>query len=147
MEDPDRLGGESREWREDSLGDPIARSEEALGVPSNAEVQESLSRQLLQIHEDSYGRGAGSVRAYLIGDTLIVVLDDLQLLPNEEFLISSGKKEAVADLRVRFQQAIEATFRAAVERATGRRVTAFTSNTHLEEPYFSVEIFRLGPER
>ena len=39
--------------------------------------------------------------------------------------------------------AIETTFRAAVERATGRRVVSFASVIKLD-PNYSVEIFRLG---
>lgn len=127
--------------------DPLAASEEALGAPSETEIEESIARQLLEIHQENYGRGAGRARSHLEGDTLVVVLDDLELLPNEEFLIANGRGAAVKDLRTRFQQAIEATFRAAVERATGRTVTAFLSNTHLAEPRFAVEIFRLEPRR
>jgi hypothetical protein len=50
----------------------------------------------------------------------------------------------VLNLRSKYQQAIETTFSAAVERATGRRVIAFASHTVLH-PHFAVEIFRLEP--
>ena len=140
MEDPDRV-----EDPAPGPDDPIARAEEAVGDPTTREIEESIAKQLLEIHEHSYGRGAGVAHSHYVGDTLVVVLDDIELLPNEEFLIANGKREAVHELRTRFQQAIEATFRAAVERATGRSVTAFTSNTHLDEPRFMVEIFRLRP--
>jgi uncharacterized protein YbcI len=141
MEEPDRT-----EESAPDPDDPIARSEEALGVPTTEDVERSIAEQLLAIHEQNYGRGAERAQSHLVGDTLVVVLDDLELLPNEEYLISAGKHQAVLDLRSRFQQAIEGTFRAAVERATGRKVNAFTSNTHLDEPRFAVEIFRLEPQ-
>ena len=141
MEDPEQTE------RSRAPDDPIASSEEAIGAPTPSEIEESTARQLLAIHEDSYGRGATKATSHLAGDTLVVVLDGLELLPNEEFMIANGKEEAVRDLRRRFQQAIESTFRAAVERATGREVVAFTSNTHVGEPRFAVEIFRLAPER
>ena len=51
--------------------------------------------------------------------------------------------DGVIEVRGRYQQAIETTFRAAVERITGRRVTSFASVTKLE-PNYVVEIFRLG---
>jgi hypothetical protein len=51
----------------------------------------------------------------------------------------------VRELREQFQQAIGSTFSAAVERATGRRVIGFASHAQLDEPRFSVEIFRLEP--
>ena len=76
---------------------------------------------------------------------MIVLLDGLELLPNEEFLISEGHGEAVGRVRTQYQKAIEPTFRAAVERATGRRVIGFASHVQLEEPRFMTEIFRLEP--
>jgi uncharacterized protein YbcI len=60
---------------------------------------------------------------------VVTFLDDIEMLPNEEFLIDSGHTEMVLNVRSKYQQAIEATFRAAVERATGRRVIAVASNT------------------
>jgi uncharacterized protein YbcI len=76
---------------------------------------------------------------------VIVLLDGLELLPNEEFLISQGHEEVVASVRTQFQQAIAPTFRAAVERATGRRVIGFASHIQVDEPRFMAEIFRLEP--
>jgi hypothetical protein len=77
-------------------------------------------------------------------DTVIVILDDLELLPNEEFMIEQGRSDAVKELRENFQQAIKSTFVAAVERATSRRVVGFASHAQLDGPRFSIEIFRLG---
>ena len=142
MEDPDSV-----ENAQPEPNDPIAPSEDALGVPSAQEIEESIAAQLLEIQERSYGRGASRAHSHLVGDTLIVVLDGLELLPNEELLIANGRRDAIHELRTRFQEAIADTYRAAVERATGRTVIAFTSNTHLDEPRFAVEIFRLGPPR
>ena len=108
-------------------------------------VAESLAAELLQIHEDSYGATARVVRVHLLADTVVCFLDDLQLMPSEKFLIETGRAQMVLDVRTQFQQAIETTFRAAVERATGRRVISFVSATKLE-PNYSVEIFRLGTD-
>jgi uncharacterized protein YbcI len=125
--------------------DPDPRPEEAVS-PSSETVARSIARDLMAIHRDSYGRAAHDVQAHVIGDTVIVILDDLELLPNEEFLIAQGRADAVDELRSSFQQAIAPTFRAAVERATGRRVVTFASHTQLEEePRFALEVFRLEP--
>ena len=67
------------------------------------------------------------------------------MLPNEEFLIDNGHGEIVGNIRSQYEKAIEPTFRAAVERATGRRVIAFSSHVQVEEPRFMTEIFRLEP--
>ncbi len=73
-----------------------------------------------------------------------MILDDLQLLPNEKFLVENGKGETVMQVRTQYQHAIQATFKAAIERATGRSVIGFASTTSIEEPRFAAEIFKLG---
>jgi uncharacterized protein YbcI len=113
--------------------------------PTTEQIEDEICRDLLAIHRESYGRAAAGAEAHVLGDTVIVLLDGLELLPNEEYLIGEGQQEAVARLRVKFQEAIGPTFRAAVERATGRRVIGFASHVQVEEPRFMAEIFRLEP--
>ena len=114
-----------------------------MGPPSAEEVQEEVRREILRIHEESYGKGAASARAFVSEDYVIVVLDDLELLPNEKFLVEHGKHETVIQVRTQYQHAIQASFRAAIERATGRMVVGFASTTNMDEPRFVAEIFRL----
>lgn len=130
---------------EQGPADPDPQREEVVG-PSPQQVTDEICRDLLAIHRDSYGRSAETAQAHWLGDTVVVILDGLELLPNEEFLLEHGHEQAIVNVRSQFQKAIEATFRAAVERATGRRVIGFASHTALEEPMFAVEIFRLEPE-
>lgn len=111
--------------------------------PSREEVTEEISREILRIHEESYGAGAGRAETFMGGDFVIVILDDPELLPNEEFLIDNGKQEAVSLVRTQYQHAIQATFRAAIERATGRNVVGFASTTAVGENKFAAEIFKL----
>jgi uncharacterized protein YbcI len=113
--------------------------------PTAEEIADEICRDLMAIHRDSYGRTADEAKAFVLDDTVIVLLNGLELLPNEEFLVSEGHEEAVANLRHQFQKAIEPTFRAAIERATGRQVIGFASHVQLEEPRFAAEIFRLEP--
>ena len=112
-------------------------------APSEAEVRDEVSREILRIHEESYGKGAGQAHTYLGGDFVVVILDDPELLPNEAFLIESGQQDTVAMVRRQYQQAIRASFSAAIERATGRRVIGFASTTSMEEPRFVAELFKL----
>jgi uncharacterized protein YbcI len=131
--------------RYDEPADPFEGSGETVQQPTDRQVTEAIAEQLLSIHRDSYGRAAERAVCHLIEDTLIVLLDGLELLPNEEFLVRNGAEDAVAEMRTRYQKAIEPTFRAAVERATGRRVIAFASHVTLEGPRFALEVFRLEP--
>jgi uncharacterized protein YbcI len=108
-----------------------------------AQVELELGEELMRLHMESYGAGAGEARVHVLDDMVVCLLDDLELQPNEAFLIDAGHGQAVVDVRSRYQQAIETTFRAAVERATGRRVVSFASITKLN-PNYVVELFRLG---
>jgi uncharacterized protein YbcI len=142
--DRDR-GGSAVEDPHPGPADPDPHPEDAV-PPSPETVASGIARDLLAIHLDSYGRGAQDVKAHVVDDTVIVILDGLELLPNEEFMIEHGRLDAVSDLRASFQQAMAPIFRAAVERATGRRVVLFASHTQLdEEPRFALEVFRLEP--
>jgi uncharacterized protein YbcI len=124
--------------------DPDPPTQKAAG-PTQRSVEDEICRDILAIHLDSYGRGAAGAQAHVMDDTVIVLLNDLELLPNEEYLIEHGRSDAVKEVREHFQQAIRSTFEAAVERATGRRVVGFASHAQLDEPRFAVEIFRLDP--
>src|SRR3712207_3658903 len=102
-----------------------------MGEPelTKEQIEERLGEELLRIHRETYGKGAGRADATVKDDIVYCMLDELELLPNEEFLIDAGRADAVVDIRRDYQQAIETTFRAAVERATGRRVISFASVT------------------
>jgi uncharacterized protein YbcI len=112
--------------------------------PTAEEVHEEIAREILRILEESYGRGAGEALAVVTDGWVTVILDDLELLPNEEFLVEKGKQDTVAHVRTQYQNAIQSSFRAAIERATGRTVVGFASATSVEEPRFMAEIFKLG---
>jgi len=129
---------------EESRGpaDP-SRPEEAREPPTQAEIDEEIGREITNILEESYGRGAESAQAIITDGWVIVLLDGLELLPNEQFLVDRGNGDAVAHVRSQYQMAIQGTFRAAIERATGRRVIGFASTTSVAEPRFMAEIFKL----
>jgi uncharacterized protein YbcI len=135
---------EERERAEDQPGpedpgDPRQQRE----PPTHDQVTRELSREILRIHEQAYGTGAGKAQAIVEGDWVVIILDELELQPNEQFLIEKGKAEVVSQVRTQYQLAIQSTFTAAVERATGRTVVGFTSATSVEEPRFATEIFKL----
>jgi uncharacterized protein YbcI len=111
--------------------------------PEQKDVETDLAAELLRLHRESYGEGAKRAEVFVHDDVVFCVLDDLEMLQVEAFMIENGKGDAVVDIRMRYQSAIESTFRAAVERATGRRVISFASVTKLD-PNYAVEVFRLA---
>jgi uncharacterized protein YbcI len=116
--------------------------EDARQPPSQQQVHDELAREIHRIHTESYGKGSGEATAMVFGDWAVVILGDLELLPNEKFLIENGKEDVVTQVRTQYQYAIRSSFTAAVERATGRTVVGFTSATSIEPP-FVTEIFKL----
>jgi uncharacterized protein YbcI len=107
------------------------------------EVKEEIARELSQVHEESYGQRASNLDV-AIHSTFIAVTMDIELSPAEVVLIDAGNPDSVKITREAFQEAIEPTFKAIVERATGRTVRSFASRTILDEDGpWSVEVFRL----
>ena len=134
--DPDQTGG--AEGPEDP-----GRPEDARQPPSLTEVRDEVAREVLRIYEESYGTGAANAETLVGENWVIVVLDGLELLPNEKFLVENGQADTVMEVRTRYQHAIRSSFSAAVERATGRTVIGFASTTSIEEPRFMAEVFKL----
>ena len=110
---------------------------------ATAQVESTISEEIAQIHHESYGHEVLAART-VWRDELVLTVLDIELTPAERTLITNGRSEAVQQLRHEFQEAIGASFEAVVERATGRRVVAFASNTNID-PAFVSELFRLDP--
>lgn len=113
--------------------------------PRPAEVVRELESEIAAIHLKSYGEDIRRIQVSVLDDTVIVVLD-ISLLTHERLVNAAGGGNSVRQIRKSYQKAIGATFIAAVEHATGRRVVGLVSDTHLD-PAFSVEVFRLGPRQ
>jgi uncharacterized protein YbcI len=108
-----------------------------------AAVAEAISEQIAAIHTQTYDTPVKHATTYVLEDLVVAVLD-IELSAIEQRMIEFGRGHLVHELRHAVQDAEAASFRAVVERATGRRVVAFASHTHIE-PAFVAELFRLGP--
>ena len=110
-----------------------------------AEAKRSIAAEILRVQQESYGVGADEISVTIDEDLVVVVLD-IELAVAERTLLAAGHDDAVKRMRESFQAAIAPTFRAIVERATGRAVRGFMSTVSIE-PLYAVEIFRLVPAR
>lgn|SRR5262245_14527001 len=108
-------------------------------------IESQISDELSRVHDESYGAGVNASTVHLLPDSVVAILD-VELTRAEQTLLDAGYPNEVKLTREGFQHAIEPTFRAIVEHATGRRVVAFMSAMSME-PVYSVEVFRLEPER
>jgi uncharacterized protein YbcI len=114
--------------------------EQALGAQ-----RDEISRGLVRLHSEYYGRGPTKARTYLVEDLVVVVLEET-FTKAERTLVERGEVDAVQQIRRRFQQQMADQFKSVVEQATGRAVRAFVSETSLEND-MAIETFLLGEDR
>jgi uncharacterized protein YbcI len=111
---------------------------------SRSSVASDICGDLATMHAPGYGTTGMFRTAYI--DDLVVVADDIQLTDAELALLERGRGDSIRANRTAFQYVIGPLFVSMVERATGRRVLAFSGEVHLE-PLFEVAVFRLAPEQ
>jgi uncharacterized protein YbcI len=102
-----------------------------------------ISREIVRLHAQFYGRGPTQAKTYIHPDFVLCALEDVST-PSELTLIEARKEGLVRENRVAFQDVIRSQFVSTVEQAIGRRVRAFYnqidpgSNT-------AAEVFLLAP--
>jgi uncharacterized protein YbcI len=104
-----------------------------------------IATNIVRLHSEYYGKGPTKAKTYISDDIVVVVLEET-FTKAELTLVKRGEKEAIQQIRRRFQQAMADEFTSIVEQATGRVVKAFLSETNLEADV-SVEFFLLGDTR
>jgi uncharacterized protein YbcI len=103
-----------------------------------------ISRALVRLHSEYYGKGPTKAKAYRVNDTVICILEG-GFTTVERTLIEQGNADAVHEIRLSFQRAMEAEFTRVVEDATNRKVIAYMSQIH-HDPDLAVEVFVLDAE-
>jgi uncharacterized protein YbcI len=103
-----------------------------------------ISRAMVRIYKEQFGRGPNRVRSHYAGPDTIVSLLEETLTPVERTLTTLGHDQRLRDLRMLFQYAAEDEFRSAVEQITGRTVIAFVSGIDVQTDTAS-ELFVLEP--
>ncbi len=105
------------------------------------ELNAAITSALVGIHTEHLGRGPKRASTFHYGHVLVTLMHDV-LTPAEKSLTRTNQTEAVDHIRHLFQETMEADFREAVERLTGRKVLAFISGNHLD-PDIAAEMFIL----
>lgn len=106
---------------------------------------EEITREISRVHDEAYGGGLSDVKVVLDGDLVLVVMN-VELTRAEQTLSDAGNDDSVRRTRELFQEVIAPTFKAIVERATGRTVDSFASRMVMVEQPWSAEVFRLAPQ-
>lgn len=103
-----------------------------------------ISRAMVKLYKEQFGRGPVKARTSWAGDDIIICVLEDTLTPAEQNLRAMGEHQRLRDIRLFFQHASVRDFIEPVERATGRRVRAFTSALDTEEDV-AIETFVLHP--
>jgi uncharacterized protein YbcI len=104
-----------------------------------------VSRAMVRIYKEQFGRGPERVRTHWAGPDSIICFLENTLTQVERTLTTMNENQRLRDMRMLFQYAAEAEFRSAVEEITGRRVIAFVSGIDTRADVAS-EVFVLEPE-
>jgi uncharacterized protein YbcI len=106
---------------------------------AGGELLSAISKRIVQILSESYGRGPMRAKTYVMDDLIVCVLRD-GMIPIEQTMMDSGEGERVVQMRRDFQRMMGVKYRDAIEELTGRNVLAFLSQAHVD-PDITMEIF------
>jgi uncharacterized protein YbcI len=118
--------------------------EAAPTAPGRLGELSQITRAMVSIYKDQYGRGPRNAHSHYCGPDAITCLLEGTLTVPEHTLATLGEHQSLRATRSLFQYAGEDAFRAAVETISGRRVIAFVSGIDTKADIAS-ELFILEP--
>ena len=117
---------------------PVASAEQ------KGELLSAVTRELIRLHKQYYGRGATRAKAIFAHPNLLLVEMEDVFLTMEHTMVEKGQREFVREARRTFQSAMRDEFISAIEHLVGRRVQGYESVT-FTAPDRLLEIFYLDP--
>jgi uncharacterized protein YbcI len=96
------------------------------GTVSRGQLAAAISNAMVGIHSKHYGKGPTKAKTYLIGDSVVCVMQDV-FTTVERTLIDQGKGDLVREVRTTFQYTMRDEFTEAIEAIVGRPPRAFMS--------------------
>jgi uncharacterized protein YbcI len=106
------------------------------------EVLSEVANAISKIKADFFGKGPEGGKAY-VNDNLLVVVLRGGLLDVEETLIERGRADKVRDLRLTWQEELDAEITQQIERITGLKVLDYHSQI-LVRARVIVELFLIA---
>jgi uncharacterized protein YbcI len=111
---------------------------------AGGELNAAITSALVGIQTHYLGRGPKTASTFHYGNVLVTLMHEA-LTQAEKSLTRTGQIDAVNHIRHLFQKTMEADFREAVERLTGRRVLAFISGNHIAPDIAAAGFILDGP--
>lgn len=103
-----------------------------------------LSRSMVKLYKEQFGRGPVKARSHWAGDDILVCVLEESLTPAEKNLRAMGEHQRLRDVRMFFQYATVKQFIEPVERIFERPVRSFISGMDTEADV-ALETFILYP--
>ena len=100
----------------------------------------AISTRIVGILREHYGRGPMRAKTYVLDDIIVVVMRGSGFTPLEQTIMDSGRPEQVVAMREDFQKVMQHRYKQTIKELTGRNVTAFLSQAHVE-PDITIEMF------
>jgi uncharacterized protein YbcI len=118
----------------------------AMPVPlAGGNLLAAISTSIVGILREHYGRGPMRAKTYALDDIIVVVMRGSGFTPLEQTIMDSGRPDRVVAMREDFQQVMGDRYQRTIKELTGRNVTAFLSQAHVD-PDITVEMFFMdGP--
>jgi uncharacterized protein YbcI len=140
-----RKGGLTHDSREQltERGTVPANGRNSTRPRPEGNLSRDVSRAMVNLLKDSVGRGASHARAYLDEDLVVVVLRGT-MTKAERTLADEGEDLLVRGVRQVLQGKLREEASGTVERLTGRQVSAFLSDHHVDEDVV-IQVFVLEP--
>jgi uncharacterized protein YbcI len=113
-------------------------------TPSGSgELLADISRALVHLYKECYGKGPTKARTYVSGDLVVCLLEG-GFVRAERTLRDAGRGDAVSDQREALQEVLRTRFVETIEEITGRQVNTFISGVDLRTET-NAELFVLEP--
>jgi uncharacterized protein YbcI len=100
----------------------------------------AISTSIVGILREHYGRGPMRAKTYALDDIIVVVMRGSGFTPLEQTIMDSGRPDRVVAMREDFQSVMGDRYKRTIKELTGRNVTAFISQAHVD-PDITVEMF------
>jgi uncharacterized protein YbcI len=104
------------------------------------ELLTAITESMVALHERYHHRAPVSAKTQMLGDDLLACVMGGVYTDVEKTMIELQRSTVVQETRSAFQNAMQHTFIAEVERLSGRDVLAFISNHHIG-PDIEIELF------
>jgi uncharacterized protein YbcI len=111
---------------------------------SRPSVLAEISREMVRIYKEQFGRGPTKTRTNFAGPDIVIVTLEDSLTPAERRLAEMDEHQRLRDTRLYFQHATEEQFKSVIERLLDREVRAFISGIDTRQDVSS-EVFYLDP--